>query len=164
MRNNLLTLLALTTAMTANAQTVKSPDGRLAVSLQCENSRLSYSTSYDGKTILEPSPLGLITDVADFTQGLSVEGFKVDTVKFSYSCQTLKKSHVDVKATHAVWSISRNGVPAYDLVFMVEDNDIAFRYEMRRQPAKVKGDSTFCAIIKDDQTHFNMPQGTTTFL
>lgn len=167
MKNNLLTLLALTTALSASAQnsaTVKSPDGRLAVNLLCENSRASYSVSYDGKTILEKSPLGLVTDVADFSQGLSATGLKTDTVKFSYSVKTLKKSQVDVKATHAVWNISRNGIPAYDLVMMVKNNDIAFRYEMRRQPAKVKGDSTFCAIVKDDQTHFNMPSGTTTFL
>ncbi|MBR4271884.1 MAG: glycoside hydrolase family 97 N-terminal domain-containing protein, partial [Bacteroidales bacterium] len=167
MKNNLLTILALTASLAVNAQTVstvKSPDGRLAVNLRCENSRITYSASYDGKTVLESSPLGLVTDVADFTQGLGVDGFKTDTLKFSYNCRTLKRSSVDVKATHAVWNVSRNGVPAFDLVMMVKDNDIAFRYEMRRQPAKAKGDSTFCAIVKDDQTHFNMPQGTTTFL
>lgn len=167
MKNNLLTILALSTCISAGAQTaptVKSPDGRLAVHLQCNNAKASYSVTYDGNTIIEQSPLGLVTDVADFSQSLSATGFKVDTLQFSYNCQTLKKSHVDVKATHAVWSISHNGVPAYDLVFMVKDNDIAFRYELRRQPAQKKGDSTFCAIVKDDQTHFNMPQGTTTFL
>ena len=135
MKNQLLTFLALTASLAAGAQTaqtVKSPDGRLAVNLLCENSHATYTVSYDGKTILEKSPLGLVTDVADFSQGLSATGFKVDTLKFSYDCQTLKKSHVDVKATHAVWSINRNGVPAFDLVIMVKDNDIAFRYEMRR--------------------------------
>ncbi|MBQ2096695.1 MAG: glycoside hydrolase family 97 N-terminal domain-containing protein, partial [Bacteroidales bacterium] len=107
MKNNLLTILALTATLAVNAQTVKSPDGRLAVNLKCENSRISYTASYDGKTVLESSQLGLITDVADFTQGLSVEWFKVDTLKFSYNCRTIKRSSVDVKATHAVWSINR---------------------------------------------------------
>ena len=92
MKNNLLTILALTATLAVNAQTVKSPDGRLAVNLKCENSRISYTASYDGKTVLESSPLGLITDVADFTQGLSVEGFKTDTLKFSYNC-FLQLSH-----------------------------------------------------------------------
>jgi hypothetical protein len=147
-----------------NVATVKSPDGRLSLALSCLNSRAEYSISYDGKTVLEKSLLGLLTDVDDFSRGVSSDGIDVDTVNFSYQCKTLKKSSVDVKATHCEWHFSKNGVPVFDIVFMVKNNDIAFRYQMRRLPGVNKGDSIFCAFVKDDRTHFNMPNGTTTFL
>ncbi len=167
MKRLIVTSLFFASALAVSAQdvaTLRSPDGRLSMSLSCRNSSAQYSVAYDGKTILDNSPLGLKTDVADFSTGLESAAIKVDTVAFNYQSKVLKKSDIKVKATHAVWRLNRNGVPAFDLVIMLKNNDIAFRYEMLRQPAANKGDSTFCATIKDDQTHFNMPTGTTTFL
>ena len=58
----------------ANAQTdnvtVSSPDGKLAVNVSLENGKPSYNISLNGKTFLNKSPLGLKTNVGDFTEGL----------------------------------------------------------------------------------------------
>ena len=44
--------------LAASAVTVDSPDGRLSLTLDVDGNTPVYSISYDGKTILEPSPLG----------------------------------------------------------------------------------------------------------
>ena len=163
-KTSLLIGVAMFSAFSAVAQTniVSSPDGKLKLNLTCESGTLSYSVNYDGNTFLEKSPLGLITDIGDFTKSLQQTGFKIDTVAFDYSVRTLKKSEVKGKATRAVWNISVDGNPVYDIVFMVENNDIAFKYQFHRYP--VKGEERFCAVINDDRTFFNFPNGTTTFL
>ena len=51
-----------------NAQSVvKSPDGKLSVSVSISNGMPVYSILYNQKTFLENSPLGLKTNVGDFT-------------------------------------------------------------------------------------------------
>ncbi len=166
MRRKFLIALALGASLSAGAQvnSVSSPDGRLTINLLNSAGKASYSVSYNGKPVLENSQLGLITDIGDFSENLRQVDFMVDTVRSVYTSKVLKKSSIDVKATRAIWKFESNGCPVFDIECMVENNDIAFRYLMKRRPVRSDGDSSFCAIIKNDQTHFNMPSGTTTFL
>ncbi|MCQ2253612.1 MAG: glycoside hydrolase family 97 N-terminal domain-containing protein, partial [Bacteroidales bacterium] len=171
MRKTLLMALLLASGMAANAQksvetTVHSQDGNLQFVVNKENGKASYSVIYKGQTVIEKSPLGLLTDAGDFTQNL--EGIpnsgKPTVEQFSYQSQVLKKSNISVSANHLIIPFHQNGVPVFDLEVMVKNNDIAFRYLMKRIPGGKENDSIYCAVIKDDQTHFNMPAGTKTFL
>lgn len=51
---------------------VKSPDGKLVVSVSDDSGVPGYEICYDGMAVLDKSALGLKTDVADFTSGLSI--------------------------------------------------------------------------------------------
>ena len=58
---NILTLLL------ALAPVLTGPDARLQVRIDDSADQLRYSITYDGKTLLEPSALGLETNDADYT-------------------------------------------------------------------------------------------------
>lgn len=62
--------------MVAEDVSVKSPDGRLEVTISCSpsDSTASYGISYDGKTVLLPSSLGFESNAGDFTDGLTMVG------------------------------------------------------------------------------------------
>ena len=59
-------LLALT--IQGKEINVTSPDGKLVVTIDDAQGLLTYRVSYMGKTMLNPSALGLKTDMSDFTR------------------------------------------------------------------------------------------------
>lgn len=166
MKSKLLIISALAASLSASAQiqTVSSPDGKLNVNLLCNAGKISYSVNYDGMPFLENSPLGLVTDLGNFSEYLSQKSLVVDTVKFAYDSKVLKKSHVEGKATRAVWKLYAGGKPVYDIVFMVENNDIAFKYKLYQREHEGVVEPYACTQIQDEKTFFNLPSGTTTFL
>lgn len=56
--------------------TIGSPDGKLKVMTDVVSGEPVYSVTYNGNTILENSPLGLRTDIGDFSTGMSLVGSK----------------------------------------------------------------------------------------
>ncbi len=59
---------------------VFSPDKKLNVELTINSGRVYYTVNYNGKTMLEASPLGLVTSVGDFSKEMSMVG-KTETKK-----------------------------------------------------------------------------------
>ena len=59
---NVLTLLL------AVLPVLNGPDGRLQVRFDSEADQLRYNIAYDGKTLVEPSLLGLQTNEVDYTR------------------------------------------------------------------------------------------------
>ncbi|MBO7379541.1 MAG: glycoside hydrolase family 97 N-terminal domain-containing protein, partial [Bacteroidales bacterium] len=59
-----LLLLVSSAAIGAMAQDVTSPDGRLLLQVQ-SGAVTTYRVTFDGHTVLEPSPIGLIANYAD---------------------------------------------------------------------------------------------------
>ena len=107
MKKQLLLVVALGGCLTLHAADWKfsSPDGHLQVVVSDEGGAPSYQVSYDGVAFLEKSPLGLVTDIGDFSQGLSFSGdLKLDKVDETYALQTIKQSRVHYQATEAVCS------------------------------------------------------------
>ena len=49
------------------------PDGKLIVTVSAESGKPIYSILYNGKIFLEKSPLGLKTNVGDFSEGLVMD-------------------------------------------------------------------------------------------
>ena len=135
------------------------PDGRVQVTVSDEGGRPSYSVKYDGVTFLEPSPLGLVTNIGDYSQGVSLgEEMKLGRVDETYSLATIKQSTVHYEATEAVCPIIQGGERVYDIVFRVSNRDVAFKYKVYP-----KG-NTLCCVVKEEKTGFVLPEGTTTFL
>ena len=135
------------------------PDGRVQVTVSDEGGRPSYSVKYDGVTFLEPSPLGLVTNIGDYSQGVSLgEEMKLGRVDETYSLATIKQSMVHYEATEAVCPIIQGGERVYDIVFRVSNRDVAFKYKVYP-----KG-NTLCCVVKEEKTGFVLPEGSTTFL
>ncbi|MFW5656240.1 MAG: glycoside hydrolase family 97 catalytic domain-containing protein [Bacteroidota bacterium] len=141
------------------ANTVVSPDGKLLVSVSAIDGVPEYKVTYNGKVFLEDSPLGLITNVGDFSKGLKlVEEYKISEVNDKYELPNIKKSQVHYHANEAVFSFLKDGEEAFDVIFRVSNNDVAYKYKVYRQ-----GDSLSCVINKE-ASGFLFPEGTTTFL
>ena len=143
----------------AEEQPLKSPDGRLAVSVSAENGIPTYSVTYDGVVFLEPSALGLKTNIGDFTRQMTLEAVSpVSAVDEAYQLATTKESHIRYQANAQTYTFFQNGKKIYDVVFQVSDNDIAFKYRMYPQGA------TLCCVVEEEATGFVLPQGSTSFL
>ncbi|GAB3573709.1 glycoside hydrolase family 97 protein [Spirosoma luteolum] len=138
---------------------ITSPDGNLVVTLSLEAGKPAYAVSLNGKPYLTTSPLGLKTNVGDFTEGLTLAGArtsrKIDT---TYALPTIKKSQVHYVANEGVIAYSKDNAPAIDITFRVSNNDVAFRYKVYPQKA-----SRSC-VVNEEKTGFVLPTGTTTFL
>ena len=65
--------------VSAQELTFKSPDNRTVVNFKLDGGIACYSVSYDGKIMLDESPLGLVTNTGDFTKGLVYDGYKTNT-------------------------------------------------------------------------------------
>lgn len=143
----------------AEEQPLKSPDGRLAVSVSAENGIPTYSVTYDGVVFLEPSALGLKTNIGDFTRQMVLEErSSVSPIDESYQLATVKESHIRYQANAQTFTFFQNGKKIYDVVFQVSDNDIAFKYRMYPQGA------TLCCVVEEEATGFVLPQGSISFL
>lgn len=155
-------LLALAAVFALNARAaetkVTSPDGRIAVTINDNNNRASYSVTLDGKDFILPSALGLETSIGDYTQGLTMGEAKVEPIRNEYVARNLKKSYIDYKANRLVVPFSKDGKQVFDVTFQVSNTDVAFRYTIFPQrEAKV-------CVIKRETTGFVIPTGSTTFL
>lgn len=161
MKKQLLLVVALGGCLTLHAADWKfsSPDGHLQVVVSDEGGAPSYQVSYDGVAFLEKSPLGLVTDIGDFSQGLSFSGdLKLDKVDETYALQTIKQSRVHYQATEAVCSFQQQGRTVLDVIFRISNRDVAFKYKVYPEGG------TLCCVVKEEKTGFVLPGGSTTFL
>ncbi len=145
--------------MAASAATVSSPDGRLVLttSLSAEGQPL-YSVSYDGQPILLDSPLGFVSNIGNFSKGLTLIGEKTGKIEKSYDQAKIKKSHIDWTANTLTEEYSTGKKLKMSIEWQVGDNDVAFRYVI-----PVEGE-TRSLIIEKEASGFRFPDFTTTFL
>lgn len=83
MKKLVSTLTAILGISTLAAQdvVVKGPDEKLQLAVFVQNeTKPCYSVSYNGKTMLEKSPLGMNTNIGDFTKNLKLTGHSVDKI------------------------------------------------------------------------------------
>ena len=119
MKKSFLFLLTLLIVMAVSAQelTFKSPDNRTIVNFKLNGGIACYSVSYDGKIMLDESPLGLVTNTGDFTKGLVYDGYKTNTIKNSYSLNRSKVSKVDYVANEQRVDLKNSKNTPFSIVF-----------------------------------------------
>jgi len=116
------------------AQQVVSPDGKLTVNLAVTNGTPTYSVSYKGKLFLEPSPIGLKTNIGDFSTGLELKANQVQNkIDETYELPNIKQSKVHYVANETVFSFSKDNKAVIDIIFRVSNNDVAFKYKVYPQ-------------------------------
>lgn len=152
--------LSLFSVFTATAQSVmKSPDQKLIVSVSLNNGMPVYNVSYNGKSFLENSPLGLKTNVGDFTSGLVLDAnVNQNKIEDNYELPNIKQSKINYVANESVFSFTKEGKPAIDIIFRVSNNNVAFKYKVHQQK------ESFSCVVQEEVSGFLLPQGTTTFL
>ena len=161
MKKTLMSIAMLITCWgTANAEekTFTSPDGQVQVTINDENGTPNYSVKYASSEFLKSSPLGLHTNIGDYSKDLSMTAFDTKKVEDHYDLRNIKQSHVDYEATEAVASFTQNGKKVMDVIFRVSNRDVAYRYHIYK-----KGDTKVC-VINEEASGFSLPEGTTTFL
>lgn len=101
MKKLVSTLTAILGISTLAAQdvVVKGPDEKLQLAVFVQNeTKPCYSVSYNGKTMLEKSPLGMNTNIGDFTKNLKLTGHSVDKIDTVYQQTRIKVSNVHYRA------------------------------------------------------------------
>ncbi|MRX08461.1 glycoside hydrolase family 97 protein [Pseudoduganella sp. FT25W] len=147
-------LLALAFAAPAWADivTVKSPDGRNAISV--DSDKFSYSVSRDGKRIIEPSPLGLNLDIGALAAGARLRGHAETSVQDTYEIVLGKARSAPDHYNQSDIAFAANGkAPQFQLLVRAYDNGVAFRYAVPEQAGlsafKVMNEATQFNFAKD---------------
>ena len=95
MKKYFLLACALGAFGVADAATVQfsSPDKKLVVTVADDGGRPTYRVSYGETLFLESSPLGLSTNIGDFSQGMVLQesSFAVSPVSGHYELPTIKR-------------------------------------------------------------------------
>lgn len=163
MQKSITTGLFLLAALCAQANnyTVKSPDGKLQVNVECEGGKVSYTVDYEGKQMLTRSALGLVANYGDFSQNLTMGKLTDMGVEHvAYDESRIKKAHVEKDVVEANIGFLNEKKDSMTLHLHVSNNDMAYHYEMIRP----KKDNPKSVIIYKEVSGFNFPQQTTTFL
>ena len=102
----LVWLFALSGPLAAQSVSVNGPDGKLQLTVSCPsaNGEVSYAVTYNGKQMLESSPLGMETNVGDFYRGLQLKEHKVTAFDTVYEQSRIKASHIHYRANELLCS------------------------------------------------------------
>ena len=160
MKKLLISAAMMLAMITANAENLKvtSPDGRLIVNLEDKGGIVTYAVNYDGQEVIKPSQLGFISDVGDFSKGLTFKKSKTHEVNDRYNIRNIKARNVEYHANELNATYADNKNREVTVTFRVSDNNIAFRYSMPQWG------ETASILIKEEATSFALPEGTTSFL
>ena len=158
----LMALSMVVGSMMAAEKQFASPDGNVIVKVSDEGGKPVYQVSLGGTVFLNPSALGLYTNIGDLTTGLTMKDCQVGRVSDTYSLKTIKQSQVTYEATEAVCQFEHNGRQVLDVIFRVSNRDVAFRYKL--YPRRARGGETLVAVVTGEASGFVFPEGTTTFL
>ena len=159
----LLPMLIACAPAIAQVASVSSPDGKLKVNVDVKDGKPVYEVLYDGKQMLDNSPLGFIADNGDYTQNISFVGKGEAHFEFNYDLRVSKFSNVHVNANQLKVQMKNAKGNLFDIDFRVSNNDVAFRYSIPNHASKANGKKFSIRILKE-ATGFDFPSQTTTFL
>lgn len=148
----------LLNTFSAQVAEVSSPDGKLKLNVFSENGNALYSVTFQGKPMLDKSPLGLITNESDFSKNLKFVDSKIDKVSKKYSNEKIKKSEVDYKANSLTVNFINSDQFNIGIEFQVSNNNVAFRYDVAPMKERLS------AVVQSEITGYRFPSQTTTFL
>lgn len=152
----LAAVLALGLAATSPAPRpiqVASPDGHIVVRVVLDAlGQPSYAIERDGRSVLEPSRLGLVRDDGDFSRGLRMTGSSaVGSVKDDYEVLTTKRRVNRYRANRRVIHFRVATGEPIDVTFQVSNDGVAFRYTF-------PDSSSTPHELREERTSFYLPQ------
>ncbi len=144
----------------AYALNVQSPDGNTVLTTGLTESGVPvYTVSYKGVPVVADAPLGFVSNIADFSKGLTEKSSRSqEQVKRSYTQDRIKKSRVDVDAVETGVIYQTADGKEMEVEWHVGNNNVAFRYNIPAQG------ETHAIVINAETGGFAFPEGTSTFL
>ena len=132
MTTTAIAFLGILLGNVANTPTVISPDGKVAVQVNCsEKGELTYTVSLKNTVVLEPSPLGLETEHSSWTNGLTIVNIiKPEAVTNEYRLIHGKRSICRYSANRCEVLVRNAKDQKLRIVFQVSNDGVAFRYEL----------------------------------
>ena len=108
---------------------VASPDGAITATITLDESNgvLSYSVTSRDAAIIDKSLLGITTDKADFTRGMTLVGSTHSLINETYTLPAGKRSTYINRANEVVLKLSK-GQQEVHVRFRAYDDGIAFSY------------------------------------
>ena len=145
-------------ALAALPVTLKSPDGRISVTVDSKDNKPVYSVSYQGQSFLETSELGLKTSLGDISKGLTYLSHETAKYDEQYTMHNAKVSDVHYVANGMTVRFTAQHDLALDVEYRVSNHDVAFRYRLSgpEDVTRVK--------VLSEATTFNLPDDATTFI
>ena len=134
-----------------------SPNGKVMVDFIFAGGRPYYQVFYNGSIYVDPSPLGLVTNIGDFSSGLEQLDVKTSDVSDAYSLRNIKQSRVSYVAREMTVRLAQKGQHVMDITFRVTNRDVAFRYTLYPQKEKRS------CIIEREVTTFKLPLTSSAF-
>ena len=148
---NLLTLLL------ALLPVLNGPDARLQVRFSEDGGALRYSVVYDGRTLVEPSLLGLQTNEVDYS-ALTVVSSDTEALRDTYTLDRTKVFRIDHEAVRAVLHCQNSQGRPLDIEWHLTAHDAAFRYCIPKDTERGS-----VRVLKE-LSAFRFPEGTSGFL
>jgi hypothetical protein len=142
---------------------VSSPDGLLQVTIDSRDGKPLYSVSYNDKSVLLSSELGLVRNDASFAEKMTFTGAsEIKTVKDSYIMPLGKRKNCSYEAHERIFSFRNAGGDILDVIFRVSNDGAAFRYRFPKDADgafSVEREVTSFAFNKDTLSwlHFMAP-------
>lgn len=160
MKKEFIFLLFLIMAFPVRSQQtcIYGPDKNIELNVNIQNGIPLYTVQYKGKVFLENSPLGLITNIGDFSKEMSFIDSKENPVEYSYTQNKIKRYRNHYKANELIYTVADKEGKQIEIIFRVSNDDIALKYRMPQYG------ETACCVIEKEMTGFDFPQQTTTFL
>lgn len=141
------------------AYSILSPNGNLQVNIDVASDSIpQYTLTLNGKTLLEPSPLGFVANIGNYERVEAMTASQPVEISDSYSLYNIKKSHVEYVANEGTVNFVSLGGLKWSVTFRVSNNDVAFRYNIDKY--KKRGS----IYIERENTGYRFPATTTTFL
>src|SRR5690606_12449520 len=153
-----LSFFLISTALIAQNAEVMSPDSKLKLNVTIESGIPVYAVSYNGKAILENSPLGLKTNEGNFIDNISFVESTPGQVGKTYEQDRIKQSIITYEVNSLKYTIKHADNKQIAIVFQVSNNDVAFRYE---SPA---WGETMACVVTEEATGYKFPAFATSFL
>ncbi len=153
-------LLLSSAHLMAKDYVVKSPDGKLIVTISDNDKTIKYQAEYDGNKVLLPSALGFTSDIDDFTKNVTVANVSENAIDKKYSMTRIKASDIHYQANQVKLNVVSANKHNYILNFQVSDHDIAYRYELPQQ----NDGETKVVKIYSEASSFRLPDETRTFI
>lgn len=147
-----ITFLFSAAALCAAAEEIKSPDGKITVNVDVKDGVPEYSMTFDGKTVIKPSRLGLeLVNDKDLMSGFEIAGIK--TTSFDETWQPVWGETKDIRNNYNQLVVELRQPSTerlMNLCFRVYDDGMGFRYEFPQQP------NLTYFVVKDEHSQFAM--------
>ena len=149
---SLLPFLFLTTGMAEESSwSLTSPNRKCEISVSLASGQLTYQTMFDGRVVIQKSPLGLKRDDQDFESGLVFESAgKIEKRREQYELFAGVQPKVDHRLNFRALSFHNSSDVPIEIDLAASDEGVAFRYRFAETNSDVR-------VIESEATSFTVP-------